>query len=315
LGAGHQDRKDWIKSRLQVLAQTFAVSVGAYAVLDNQLQLLLRLDPDVAKGWSNEEVARRWGRIVPPRDKGRKPLALSKQWIAEHAKDVGWVALARERLQSFSWFMKSWAEPLARLANRQDQTRGKFFEGRYKTVAILDEESLLAASVFIDLSLGMGGTGQPPEATSCTSLATRRQDVKQRSRSDSSQRRKRGKAAGSRAPGEPRASLWLCPIENRRRPRSVREGMFEGFPLSSYLRLVDFTARILRDGDAPFPRELSAILTRLGTNPASWHSRLEKLSQGRLLGRVFAASKERLREFAVTRGLEKVPNLDGCPTR
>ena len=32
--------------------------------------------------------------------------------------------------------MKCLKEPLARLANRQDQTRGAFFEGRFKSVAI-----------------------------------------------------------------------------------------------------------------------------------------------------------------------------------
>jgi hypothetical protein len=52
--------------------------------------------------------------------------------------------MARERLQSLSWFMKCLKEPLARLANRQDNTPGFFFEGRFKSVAILDEESLLA---------------------------------------------------------------------------------------------------------------------------------------------------------------------------
>jgi hypothetical protein len=40
--------------------------------------------------------------------------------------------------------MKCLKEPLARLANLQDKTRGFFFEGRFKSVAILDEESLLA---------------------------------------------------------------------------------------------------------------------------------------------------------------------------
>jgi hypothetical protein len=54
------------------------------------------------------------------------------------------VAAARARLQSLSWFMKCLKEPLARLANQQDKARGAFFEGRFKSVAILDEESILA---------------------------------------------------------------------------------------------------------------------------------------------------------------------------
>jgi len=32
-------------------------------VLDNHLHVLVRLDADVAKGWSDEEVVRRWGLI------------------------------------------------------------------------------------------------------------------------------------------------------------------------------------------------------------------------------------------------------------
>ncbi len=43
-------------------------------------------------------------------------------------------------------------EPLSRLANREEQTRGAFFEGRFKSVAILDEESLLATCAYIDLN-------------------------------------------------------------------------------------------------------------------------------------------------------------------
>jgi hypothetical protein len=37
------------------------------SMMDNHLHLLLRLDQDVAKGWSDEEVVRRWGRLFPPR--------------------------------------------------------------------------------------------------------------------------------------------------------------------------------------------------------------------------------------------------------
>lgn len=40
--------------------------------------------------------------------------------------------------------MKCLKKPLARLANQQDKCTGAFFEGRFKSIAILDEESLLS---------------------------------------------------------------------------------------------------------------------------------------------------------------------------
>jgi len=69
------------------------------------LHLVVRLDPDVAKGWSDEEVVRRWGRLFPPRDKSRQPLPVSNDWIQWRLKDATWVATARKRLQSLSWFI------------------------------------------------------------------------------------------------------------------------------------------------------------------------------------------------------------------
>ena len=53
LGEGSLDRKGWIENRLQELAEIFSVAVAGFAILDNHLHLLVRLDPDVAQGWSD----------------------------------------------------------------------------------------------------------------------------------------------------------------------------------------------------------------------------------------------------------------------
>ena len=50
LGEGMHDRKSWIEHRLEELAEIFAVAVAGFAILDNHLHLLVRLDPDVARG-------------------------------------------------------------------------------------------------------------------------------------------------------------------------------------------------------------------------------------------------------------------------
>ncbi len=108
-------------------------------------------------------------------------------------------------------------------------------------------------------------------------------------------------------------SLWLCPIEDRRGLDSAREGMLAGFTLGTYLLLVDYSGRLFREGKASISRELSAVFTRLGSDAESWHSRLLKLNAGRLLGRFFAASRQRLREVAERLGVHHVANLASCP--
>jgi len=60
-------------------------------------------------------------------------------------------------------------------------------------------------------------------------------------------------------------------------------------------------------------REVAAILDRLGSTAEVWQARLEKLRQGRFLGRYFATTRDRLREVAQRLGVKRVPNLGGCP--
>ena len=110
------------------------VAVGGFSVMDNHLHVLLRLDPDLAQAWSDEEVVRRWGRLFPPRDKSCQPMPVTQRWIQWRLQDPQWIATVRGKLRSLSWFMKCLKEPLSRLANRQDKTRGTFFENRFKSV-------------------------------------------------------------------------------------------------------------------------------------------------------------------------------------
>ncbi len=75
------------------------------------------------------------------------------------------------------------------------------------------------------------------------------------------------------------------------------------------------TVRLFRDGQAAISAELSGIIDRLGSSAESWWSRIEKLSNERLLGCFFAARRERLREAARGLGVHHLANLGGCPAR
>ena len=146
--------------------------------------------------------------------------------------------------------MKCLKEPLSRLANREEQTRGAFFEGRFKSVAILDEASLLATCAYIDLNPVAAGIAEVPEASAHTSIQQRVEHVKEQGRTDDLNASQAGSVAGSTAAAGLEEGLWLCPVEDRRRLDSSREGMIEGFSLGNYLLLVEYTGRLLREGKA-----------------------------------------------------------------
>ncbi len=313
LGEGPDDRKQWVEDRLEALAEIFAIGVGGFSVMDNHLHVLVRLDPDVARSWSDEEVVRRWGRLFPPRDKSGEALPVPEAWVKWRLEDAKWMATIRGRLQSISWFMKCLKEPLSRLVNRQEKVRGAFFEGRFKSVGILDEEALLAVGAYIDLNPVAAGIAEAPETSKYTSIKQRVEHVEARGQTAQLEAASRGSVAGSQAAAGLEEALWLCPIEDRRRLDSSREGMLEGFSLGSYLLLVDYTGRLFRTGKAPISVELARIFERLGSSAESWRARLERLRTGRLFGRFFAASRERLREAAARLNVRRVGNLAGCP--
>ncbi len=71
------------------------------------------------------------------------------------------------------WFMKALKEPLARLANKEDNCKGTFWESRFKSIAILDEEALLAICAYIDLNPVAAGIASTPETSRHTSVRQR----------------------------------------------------------------------------------------------------------------------------------------------
>jgi hypothetical protein len=305
------DRKAWIEKRLKELDAIFSVSVGGFAVMDNHLHLLLRLDPDVAKAWKDKEVIDRWFRLYPPRGTDRKPLppAKLKELVAKRLSDAKWIAETRDRLSSLSWFMKCLKEPLSRLVNKAEKCSGAFFEGRFKSIAVLDEEALLSVCAYIDLNPVAAGIAPTPESSEHTSVKARLDHVQQQGRVADLQAARQGSVAGSRAAKKLEEALWLIPIEDRRRVDSKREGMLTGFTLGNYLMLVEHTGRMLRDGKASITAEVSDILVRLGSSAAAWQARMQRLQGGRLLGRFIAGSRELLQATAERLGVSRLANL------
>jgi REP element-mobilizing transposase RayT len=173
-GKNDDHRKEWIRARLQQLASFFAIEVCGYAVLSNHFHVVLRVRPDLAQGWSDDEVAIRWRLLFPPRDEATgRQVEPGEHDLNMITSDPQRVVELRRRPASLSWFMRSLNEPIARAANREEKCSGRFWEGRFRSVALLDESAVLACSVYVDLNPIRAGIAETPEESEFTSAYDR----------------------------------------------------------------------------------------------------------------------------------------------
>lgn len=167
-GQCFEHRRAWLESRLLELAGIFAVDLYGYAVMSNHYHAVLEIAPRRTAQWSDEEVARRWSSLHPGRS-AEEAQRRAQSLLGDPPR----LALARERLGSLSWFMRYINEPLARLANREDAVKGRFWEGRFKSIALLDEAAIIACMAYVDLNPLRAKTVQRVEDAAHTSIARR----------------------------------------------------------------------------------------------------------------------------------------------
>ncbi|AZQ11499.1 transposase [Shewanella khirikhana] len=244
-GKSYEHRRDWVESRLLELGAVFAIDLCAYAVMSNHLHLVLRVDAVTANRWSLEEVLTRWqqlfgGTLLVKRFLAGQPLSEIERLSLQQTAEV-----YRERLMDISWFMRSLNEPIARQANREDGCKGRFWEGRFKSQALLDETAVLACMAYVDLNPIRAGIAPTPEQSDFTSV----------------QRRIKAAIQGEQAPE-------LMPFVGNER-RNMPEGLH--FSAQDYMQLVEDTGRLLRDDKrGSISASTQAMLSRLNICPDNW---------------------------------------------
>lgn len=172
-GQSYEHRRGWISDRLHQLAGVFAIDVAAYAVMSNHYHLVVRVDAERAAAWSDDEVLRRWTLLFTGPLLVQRYRAGADQLPAEVQAVKALAATYRERLADVSWFMRLLNEAIARQANAEDGVKGRFWEGRFRSQALLDEAAILSAMAYVDLNPIRAGMAETPETSAHTSVAER----------------------------------------------------------------------------------------------------------------------------------------------
>jgi len=145
-------RKQWMLDRVKVLSSVFAIDVCAYAIMSNHFHLVLHVDTERAQAWSLDEVIDRWLKLTTgPVVAHRYKAGISLTTVEQEAL-ASWVEIWRSRLVDLSWYMSCLNQTIARMANKEDKCTGRFWEGRFRSQALLDEAALVACMTYVDLN-------------------------------------------------------------------------------------------------------------------------------------------------------------------
>ena len=290
-GQNYEHRRQRIEDKLLELSAIFSLDVCAYAIMSNHYHVVLHIDKDEADNWNQKAVIVRWhrlfsGNLLSQRFIRGEPMGKTETKLLDQT-----ICIWRERLMDISWFMRVLNESIARDANAEDRCTGRFWEGRFKTQALLDEAALAACMAYVDLNPIRAKMAKTPETSDHTSIKLRVNKAQQVSQ-----------------PNHPRQQATdLMPFVGY-----PRENMPKGLPfrLTDYLELVDWSGRILReDKRGVISGYIPPVLQRLNIEPKHWlylTKNFESPFKG-MVGSVF-----KLKQTCVALGYERTPGLRAC---
>jgi len=274
-GKNFDHRKQWLVSRIKTLAAQFSIDICAYAIMSNHYHLVLFVNEQQARDWDDAEVVKRWTALFPRNAALVATLQKNKSSKAAQKRLQQQISLWRERLMDISWFMRCVNETVARQANGEDECSGRFWEGRFKSQALLDEKALVTCMAYVDLNPIRVGITDSLENSDFTSIQERlihhAKKVKNRSyRQYRLLTRRATKHLVGRQSGGKQAKLRVI---------SETEGVAKkALPITSqsYFDLLEATCKALHPEEYSVQRitdtlaEKNRLLNELGISAESW---------------------------------------------
>ena len=290
-GQSYEHRRGWLEDRLLLLPDIFAIDIAAYAVMSNHYHVVLHINKQRIDSWDDIEIAKRWHRLFKGNRFSQKLIKGEPVSDSDNIRLQEYIDEWRKRLSSISWFMRVLNESIAREANIEDGCTGRFWEGRFKSQALLDESALLACMAYVDLNPVRSEMAATPEASEHASVKKRCKQAKNTQQPNRIDQQVAGLLpfVGDPKQGQP------CGIQMR---------------LSDYLELVDCTGRILREDKRGYiTRAADAILTRLEIDEDQWLTMTTSFEQ---CFRNFAGSAVKLRDVCAQLDYQRTPGITHC---
>lgn len=290
-GQSFEHRRGWIEDKLLAIGQIFAIDIAAYAIMSNHYHVVLHIDKDRAEAWSRDRVIERWHQLFSGNMLSQRHCRGETLTKAEIQQLDKLVMLWRQRLMDISWFMRVLNEGIARQANSEDNCTGRFWEGRFKSQALLDEAALISCMGYVDLNPIRAAMATTPEASSYTSIQQRIRQALKSERPHYIQH-------------QPKTLMPFAGYPRHNMPKGLP------FRLDDYLELVDWTGRVMReDRRGAIPNDLPPILKRLTIDPQHWlylTRHFESPFKG-LVGSVY-----KLKQSCQLLGYVRTPGLRHC---
>jgi len=245
-GKSYEHRRGWIEDKMLFLGRVFAIDICAYSVMSNHTHLVLHVNAEQASNWSIKQVLERWHRLHKGTQFTQKYLENKGMEEFELASVYDSCEKYRKRLMDISWFMKELNEPIARMANNEDKCTGHFWEGRFKSQALLDEAALVSCMAYVDLNPVRAKMEKTPETSKHTSIKTRIEVAKANQI-------------------QPTALFPFIGYEREDQPEGLP------FKLEDYLELIDLTGRMIKEGKrGSIDVSLAPILQRINITSDQW---------------------------------------------